>query len=358
MRICVDATSLLFRSAGVKNYVYHWLHSLNAVAPEHEILAFPMLDDLGTLNHQGSNLSFWRTLPRIALLQMCKVRWFPLIDAVVKADVLHASNQIRNVPRGMKLTATLYDMTVALFPEYHTHRNRREEYGFQEVILKRADGLIAISESAKNDATRLLHIDPNRIEVIYPGIDQRFFSAEPLKRPKPYILFVGTVEPRKNIDALLDGWDALPQSLREHHELIIAGPIGWAGQSTIRRITSGVQGVQYFGYVAEDDLFSLTAGASVFVYPSLYEGFGLPPVQAMAAGVPVVTSDVSSLPEVVGEAGVLVNPNEPSEIGNAIQNLLLSPSLRAALGEKGRNRARQFTWENSARKSVDFFERL
>jgi glycosyltransferase involved in cell wall biosynthesis len=359
MRICVDATSLLLRSAGVKNYVYHWMRSLRAEAGEHEITAFPLLGEVGALDHDRSVLSITQTLPRIAVLHFINKIFKPAINlAVGDVDVFHTSNQVHAVPRKAMLTATLFDMTVMLMPELHTEGNRRAEQGFHERVLRRAHGLIAISESAKDDAVRLLRLDPNRIDVIYPGIDERFFHATPMKREKPYVLFVGTVEPRKNIDCLLDAWLELPLLTRESHELVVAGPRGWAADRTLDRLESGILGVRYLGYVPEQDLPALTAGASVFVYPSLYEGFGFPPAQAMAAGVPVVVSNVSSLPEVVGDAGVLVDPKDSFALRDAIRELLLSPSERARLGKAGKERASRFTWKNSAVKSAEFFARL
>ena len=358
MRICIDATSLLLRSAGVKNYVHHWMWSLKQEAPEHEITAFPMLGQTGALDHERSMLSVWQTLPRLAMLHLVNIRSSRLIDSLVNADVFHASNLVRNLPRGPRLTGTIYDMTAMVMPEVHTSANVRAESNYAERVLRKADGLIAISESSRNDAVRLLGLDPNRIEVIYPGIDERFVTAAPLRRDKPYVLFVGTIEPRKNIDALLDAWLELPISMREAHDLLIAGPTGWASDRTLDRIRSGILGLEYLGYVDESELPSLTAGASVFVYPSLYEGFGFPPAQALAAGVPVVTSDISSLPEVVGDAGVLLDPRDSFAMRDAIQRLLLSPSERQELGRKGRERARRFTWKNSAVASAGFFTRL
>jgi glycosyltransferase involved in cell wall biosynthesis len=358
MRICVDATSLLLRSAGVKNYVYHWMRSLKAEAPQHEITAFPLLGEVGALDHERSMLSLYQTLPRIALLHLVNIRGSRVIDRVVQADVFHASNLVRNLPSRGRLTGTIYDMTAMLMPEVHTEGNVRAERSYAERVLKRADGLIAISESAKADAVRLLRLDERRIAVIHPGIDERFFSAAPLRRDKPYVLFVGTIEPRKNLDALLDAWLELPIATREAHDLLISGPVGWSSQRTLDRIRSGIVGVEYLGYVPEADLPSLTAGASAFAYPSLYEGFGFPPAQALAAGVPVITSNISSLPEVVGDAGVLLDPRDSFAIRDAIQRLLLSASEREELGRRARERARRFTWKNSAERSAEFFARL
>lgn len=359
MRICIDATCLLLRSAGVKNYTWHWMRTLQAESPQYDIRAFPMLGEVGELDHERSLLTLSETLPRIALLHLCNIRSSPLINlAAGKADIFHASNLLRNIPRKPKLTGTLYDLTVMLMPEVHTAGNVKAERRFYDQVLRKADGLIAISESSKNDAVRLVGLNPDRITVIYPGIDERFSSATPARRAKPYALFVGTIEPRKNVDTLIDAWLRLPASLREAHELLLAGPVGWAAQPTLERLHSSMPGIRYLGYVPESELPSLVSGARIFVYPSLYEGFGFPLAQAMAAGVPCVTSNISSLPEVAAGSALLVEPKDPVALCQSMERLLDSESLRESLGSRGRERAAHFTWKNSARQSAAFFERV
>lgn len=363
MRICIDATALLLRSAGIKNYLYYWMRSLREYGPEHEISAFPLLGDIGALDHDRSTLTLLQTYTRIAVLQFINKVFPSAINfAVPKVDVFHASNQIHAIPKGVKLTGTIYDMTCALMPQFHTPANVRAESRHYDRVFRRADGLIAISHSAKNDALRLLGLNPEKVQVIYPGIPEPYFQVQPgitsYKLTKPYVLFVGTVEPRKNVDTLLDAWLQLPASTREAHELVFVGPIGWAGNATVNRLRSGLPGVRILGYVPESELPSLTATASVFAYPSFYEGFGFPVAQAMATGVPVITSNISSMPEVVREAGVLIDPNSAAELAQAMDVLLTSSTKRTALGEKGRELAREFTWKNSAEQSAEFFSRL
>lgn len=363
MRICIDATALLLRSAGIKNYLYYWMRALREHAPEHEISAFPLLGNVGALDHDHSNLTPLQTYPRIAVLQFINKIFGPAINLAVRmVDVFHASNQVHAIPNGVKLTGTIYDMTCMLMPQFHTPANVRAEIRHYDRVFKRADGLIAISESAKDDAVRLLKLDERRIRVIYPGIPERYFDGKPdiVKHPlkKPFVLFVGTVEPRKNVDTLLDAWEQLPISTRESHELVFVGPIGWAGNATVNRLRSGIPGVRVLGYVPESDLPGLTAAATIFAYPSFYEGFGLPIAQAMATGVPVITSNVSSMPEVVGDGGLLIDPQSTTELAAALQTLLTSPSQREELGRKGRELARRFTWKNSAVQSAEFFSRL
>ena len=165
------------------------------------------------------------------------------------------------------------------------------------------------------------------------------------------MLYVGTIEPRKNLDVLLDAW----KLVQADFELVIAGPQGWGSEQTLARIR---QEATYLGYVPEADLPGLVAGAAVFVYPSLYEGFGFPVVQAMAAGVPVITSNTSCLPEIAGDAAVLVDPRSPSEIASALTRLLDSESTRAQFGARGRERAGMFRWETCAARTLDFFHRI
>jgi glycosyltransferase involved in cell wall biosynthesis len=175
---------------------------------------------------------------------------------------------------------------------------------------------------------------------------------------KPYILFVGTVEPRKNLDLLLDAYEALPTSLGDEFDLIAVGPMGWAAGSTVQRLAGGGSGVRYLGYVPEVDLPGITAGAVAFVYPSLYEGFGFPVAQSMAAGVPVITSNVSSLPEVARDAALLVDPKSEGELRSALVRLLTSPELQRQLGAKGLEISKEYTWRAAARRSAEFFSNL
>jgi glycosyltransferase involved in cell wall biosynthesis len=361
MRICIDATAVLLRSAGIKNYLYHWMRALAAHAPEHEIVGFPFLGDIGELDHDRSTLTPLQTLPRIAVLQFINKILKPAINlAVPKVDIFHASNQVHAIPRGVRLTGTIYDMTCLLMPQFHTPANVKAEERHYERVFKKADGLIAISESAKNDAVRLLGIDARRIDVIYPGVPEKYFDTVPLVQgtTKPFVLCVGTVEPRKNIDTLLDAWLQLPASTRQSHELVFVGPIGWAGNATVQRLRSGIEGVRVLGYVPEADLPSLTAAATAFAYVSLYEGFGFPLAQAMAAGVPAVTSNLSSMPEVAGDAALLVDPHSAAEVATALDRLLTSETLREDLSRRGKERARMFTWKNSAERSAEFFTRV
>ncbi len=325
MRVSIDAIPLLLRSAGVKTYVYHWTRGLRLLAGANTLELFPFLDPPRDIDHGQSVLGRGPTLARLALLHAANYSPVPILNALGSGlDIFHASHQLLAPPRNTRVTATLYDMTCWLQPETHTAANVSMAKRFARRVLKRSDGMIAISESTRADAIRLLGLKPERIEVIYPGVADAFFGAKSVARKKPYILFVGTIEPRKNVGVLLDAYERLAPSIREEFDLIIAGPAGWGDPAVLRRLDEGFAGVTYLGYVPEADLPGLTAGAAVFAYPSRYEGFGLPVAQAMAAGVAVVTSNVSSLPEVGGDAALLVEPGSVSDLHRALERMLLS----------------------------------
>jgi glycosyltransferase involved in cell wall biosynthesis len=360
VRILVDSTSLLLRSAGVKSYMWHWLKHLRQLSPPGSIGAFPFLSNTaGKLDHERSVVNGWSTWPRLAALYFVNIPRNPAIDSICRGyDVFHASNQVRVGPKKARLTATLHDMTCWLMPELHTEANVRADSSFSRNILRRASGLIAVSENTRQDAIRVLGISPERIEVIYSGVDERFFTAKPLVRKRPYVLFLGTIEPRKNVDTLLDAWHALPQEIREQYDLLVAGPAGWKSEATLARLQSNAENIYYLGYVPESEIPSLTAGATVFAYVSLYEGFGFPVAQAMAAGVPVVTSNTSCMPEVAGAGALCVDPRSPSEVAAALNCLLSNAARRAQLGAAGCERAKRYRWEECAKRSMSFFERI
>jgi glycosyltransferase involved in cell wall biosynthesis len=357
MRVTIDATSALLRSAGVKSYVYYWLRSLRAQARAgDEIRAFPFLGNFDRLDHEGSALGVWGTAPRIALVHALKVLGRPLLDAAIAgSDIFHASNQVPCAPGRARLTATVHDLTCWVMPELHTAANRHADQVFAGQVLKPAAGLIAVSENTRQDAIRILGVSPEKITTIHSGVAAEYFDAIPAYRPRPYVLSVGTIEPRKNLETLLDAWLGLRPELRQNFDLVVAGPRGWISGATFARVRAEST---YLGYVPETQMPGLTAGAALLAYPSLYEGFGFPVVQAMAAGVAVVTSNNSCLPEIAGDAALLVDPRSAGEITAALSRLLESESERAALARRGRARAERFRWERCAAESLEFFHRI
>jgi glycosyltransferase involved in cell wall biosynthesis len=373
IRVTIDAVPLLVRSAGVKNYLYYWTRHLRqesrgADAPHaFQIRLFPFLNEAAWLNHEGSvanPLATWMRLGTLFLLNHIPNNITGWSEPGV--DLFHTC-KLLNPPRRAKLTATVHDLTCWLLPETHAASNVAADKHFAERILKRADALIAVSEATRIDAVRILNLPPEKIRVIHHGIADPFFQVKPgdadavrrrLGLTRPYLLFVGTIEPRKNVDRLLNAWRDLSPSARDAFDLVLAGPPGWAQSATMERLRNPAIGVRYLGYVAEGDLPGLFAGATAFVYPSLYEGFGFPVAQAMAAGTPVITSCVSALPEIAGGAALLVDPLSEASLRDAMEEMLTSPSRRDRSIELGRANAKRFTWEECARKSLRFFEEV
>ncbi len=368
MRIAIDATPLLLRSAGVKNFLYYWILHLRRLAGVEAILTFPFASRIGALDHERSVVGRWPTLTGLGWLHLANYSGLPILNRIGRrVDVFHASQQLHNPPRNCRLTATIHDMTCWLMPALHTRANVAAARKFATAVLTRADGLIAVSENSRRDAVGMLGLPPERIEVIYQGVDEAFFAVAPEAVPavraryslgRPYLLFVGTVEPRKNLATLLEAYQALAPSLRGEFELVVAGPAGWGERRLVERLRAGGGGLRYLGYVPEPDLPGLTAGATLFIYPSLYEGFGLPVAQAMAAGVPVVTSRASSLPEITDGAAVLVDPRSPAELCAALERLLPAPGERTELARRGRAVAQRYHWEACAGRSLEFFRRV
>jgi len=253
---------------------------------------------------------------------------------------------------------TVHDLTTLLHPQTHRLKVRLSVLPFLRNTLGKARWIAADSKATADDL-RLHYPDcASRVEVIYPGVDAEFKPGTPqdiaatrdeLSCPDGYILYSGTLEPRKNLGILLNAWETLRQTRPGTPPLVLTGPYGWRSLDLLSRIEGlSSQGLHYLGRVPRARLVRLMQAASVFVYPSLYEGFGLPPAEAMSCGIPTIASNRSSLPEVVGDAGLLFEPESVEELALAIQRLLDETSLAAELGNRGWRRAQQFRWEHSA----------
>jgi glycosyltransferase involved in cell wall biosynthesis len=364
--ICIDCSPLLVRSAGVKTYLHHWLNAMRAIDPA-AIRTFLAPNRPGLVHEGGLRLHPLQIATLLALNRLPSVFGNMLAP---RCDIFHVSNLLRNTPKGPRLTATIHDLTAWILPDCHTPANVAADRAFAERVLKRADGLIAVSENTRQDAIRILGIPPGKIRVVHLGVPPSYTSvasesiarlAEAYSLRKPWFLSVGTIEPRKNIDTLLASWQSLPASFRSEYELIVAGLPGWHSETTMKKLSHANgegQGVRYLGYVPEADLPALTAGAAALVYPSLYEGFGIPVAQAMAAGCPVITSNVSSLPEITGGAALLIDPRSEAELSAAIRRVGESPDLRRRMQAEGIERARGFTWERAAAESLRYFSEI
>ncbi len=358
MKIVIDATPLLLRSAGVKTALYHWIRALQQEAPRDDIRLYPPMRRMGPLMHGASVAGRFATWAGIFMAVANQRAGAPFPEWFSRgADLFHCTNQTRKPPRRVPFTATIHDLTCWKMPEMHADANVRADREFAECVLPRAAGIIAVSEATRRDAIEILRIPPERIRTIYNGVSSAYFDAPaPPPRPKPYALFVGTIEPRKNVDRLLDAWQSLPADIRAEYELLLAGGAGWRCGPTIERLRNAPPGVRWLGYFPEPRLPELIRGAEMLVYPSLYEGFGLPVAQAMACGTPCITSHLSATAEIAGDAALLVDPLSVEEIRSAILRLIEHPEERARLSRAGRARAeRLFRWERAARESLEFF---
>ena len=280
------------------------------------------------------------------------------------ADMTVFFNYLRPDRVTGKSIITVYDMVSERFPETMDKRNRNLLRKFLAKSCKKADIIITISEFSKREITDCLGISPEKIRVAlcgyeskmyYPPVDaaEKVNFRQKLERmyqiSSPYILYLGTLEPRKNVDVLLDSFAALHSRFPDL-KLVIAGGLGWQYEKTLAHLTDLGLGdsIVRTGYIPETDKRMFYASAEVFVFPSLYEGFGLPVLEAMASGTPVVCSNTSSLPEVVGEAGLLCDPGNAQAFADAIERILTDTDLRASLMARQRDRVTQFTWENAA----------
>ena len=357
--IAIDCSPLLVRSAGVKTWLYYWTKGLLELAPERVTTVLGVPGE--SLVHEGGIL---RYASRLALLAALNASRGALGDLLLpRCDVFHTSNLLRYPPRRARLSATVHDLTSWILPEAHRSDTLKADLLFARNVLARADGIIAVSENTRQDAVRILGLAPEKIRVIYPGVAPPYFSARTPTGPpgKPWFLSVGTIEPRKNLETLLDAWVSLPRTWRSEFELRVVGMKGWNAEDTTRRLlrlSEEDSGVRYLGYVPETQLIELTAGAIALVYPSLYEGFGIPVAQALAVGCPVITSNVSSLPELTDGAALLVDPRSQAEIAGAIRRMGDSLALRDHLARIGRVRASVFTWPRACVESLDYFDKL
>ncbi len=269
---------------------------------------------------------------------------------------------------------TVHDLTALLLPETHSAKVRWSMLPFLARSLDRARRVVAVSRATAADVAFHFPETRPRLTVVHEGVDPSFAPAAPaeaaairreLGAPEGYLLYVGTIEPRKNLGLLLDAWEMLQGEPRDPGErpalplglpLVLAGGYGWGSRALLRRIESlAPRGVRLLGRVAPDLLRRLYQGATIFVYPSLYEGFGLPPLEAMASGAPTVVADAASLPEVVGDAGIAVPPGDVPALAAALADLLARPGRLAELARRGPERARLFRWETAALRMEEIF---
>ena len=275
-----------------------------------------------------------------------------------------------NSHRKVKYVVTIHDVISRIYPEYFTLKMRIWQRFFLWNGQRSADRVIADSQSTKNDIIRFYPAYRDRVTVIYPELDDSFQiitdetmlvrTKEEYSLPKKFILYVGTIEPRKNVEGIAAAYSNLPSDIQSQYDLVIGGNIGWYAKKIFNeiKIQRLENRIHFIGYVDDSFLPSLMTLASVFVFPSFYEGFGYPPLEAMACGVPVVSSNTSSLLEAVGNAAILVDPTDVQQISRAIENILSNGELAAELRRKGLERLNLFSWKKCAEETLGIFEEV
>lgn len=303
-------------------------------------------------------------------------RWFhpvsmrfdvPKVEWMVKFDLLFAPNFVPPPTRTRRLVLTVHDLAFKLFPPTAPLATRRW-LSRLDASIERAARIIVVSERSRHDLLELYPVPSERVAVVPLGVDAETFrpAPEPLVRAvrqrygidRPYLLSLTGIEPRKNLPATIGAYAALRDDLRP--ALVLAGPVapwnpeGWnLLRPALDRLPPSIRDrIVLTGYVSDEEKVALLTGAEGLVYPSLYEGFGLPVIEAMACGIPVLTSDVSALPETAGDAALLVDPHDEAAITHGMERLLTDSVLRRTLVEAGADRSRMFTWEETARRTA------
>jgi glycosyltransferase involved in cell wall biosynthesis len=282
-------------------------------------------------------------------------------------DIVHAPSPAAIPPPGprQRLVVTVHDLAFRVYPSLFPASWRILFRLGTRRAVRRADALITVSQSTANDLVRYNRADPARIHVVPLAASLPSSEVDPdetlrrMKIPRPYLLFVGTLEPRKNLVRLVRAYRRAAARAALPHRLVLAGPVGWRPRPLLREIAvEGPGEILLTGKRSQEELDSLYRGAAAFVYPSLYEGFGLPVLEAMARGLPCIVSTTSSLPEVAGEAAVAVEPRSVSGLATAIERMLTEEAEAARLSTAARARAEQFSWEHTARMTLKVYGSL
>ena len=377
MRIAVDIRGLARpNQSGVGEYTLELLHALFEINLEHDFLLLStgtetarrhVLDNLNQINieqyrshvrhlhypatNKQINLGiFTRSKPCLDNLldTDCDIFWFPNLNFI-------ATKKTPSV-------VTIHDLSFKIFPQFFDRKTQVWHKAIKpEQTLKLAQTVITPSESTRNDAINLFDLDPEKIQVIPHGVNHELFKPKMLPQdhgiksqyrlPENYILFMGTIEPRKNLHALLDAISKNSKLKTQNSQLVIAGNPGWRSQDILDRFKQ-MPNVHYLGYVPSEHRPTLYRNAQAFVFPSIYEGFGLPVLEAMACGTPVITSHASSLPEITNNAAIMINPYNSNDIAAALDELARSDNLRQNLVQASLEQASHFTWHKTAEQTL------
>jgi len=371
MRIGIDYTAAVQQSAGIGRYTRELIRALSHVDDENVYTLFSAGRDQNEASWPDNYRR--RSLPltdrHLAILWQRLRLPLPVELITGPIDIFHSPDFVLPPVARAKTALTVHDLSFMRYPECSSPPLL--DYLMRHVprSVARADLILADSQSTLRDLVELLHVEKERIQVVYPAIDDRF-QPVPLANAqavldrygihRPYILGLGTLQPRKNYPRLIQAFAQLREERGIPHQLVIGGGWGWLGEDIDDTITKlGLEEqVQLAGFIDDADLPALYSGAALFSFPSLYEGFGIPVLEAMACGTPVVTSNISSLPEAAGDAALMVDPLDVSDIAQAMWRALDDSDLRLDLIGRGMIQSKVFTWERSAKELLNAYQWL
>jgi glycosyltransferase involved in cell wall biosynthesis len=370
IRIGIDATSLPYQPVGAGNYIINLIRSLSRLSDDIQYVIFTHKSGYELINlPELACIEWWiLTDKKPALRLIWEQTVFPLLVKRARLDLLHSPHYTRPAWLPCSSVVTFHDLSFLLYPRLHTVVKRLFFSVAIYLSARVADAIITVSENTRQDALRILKVPLEQVFTVRLGVSEDFKRIvdrgslrqvqEKYKLPDKYILYVGTIEPRKNISLLLRAFRLIRQKRYSHH-LVIVGKLGWMYQEILHLIEGiGLKDyVRFTGYVDSEDLPALYNLAEVLVYPSVYEGFGLPPLEAMACGTPVITSAVSSMPEYISDAGLLIQPNEEALV-KALEEVLNKPDLRTHLSSKGIEIAANYSWKSTAENTVKVYRHV
>jgi glycosyltransferase involved in cell wall biosynthesis len=353
MRVAIDIRKL--RDYGIGTYVRNIVTQIGRLDTDNEYLLISRPEDLEFTRTLGPNIrGVIGTAGNYSVREQFAI---PSIVRREKADVFHAPHYVLPPLVSCPSVVTIHDCIHLMFPQYLPNRLAYTyARAFMWTAAHRSAHVLTVSEASKRDILRFFRIPPDKITVAYNAIDERFNRApadddiarvrERFQLHDPFVLYVGNIRPHKNIERLIEAFALVRTGPLANTKLLIIGDEISKYPTLRRAVHSGKlhKHVRFLGFVGGDTLAALYRLATVFAFPSLYEGFGLPPLEAMASGTPVVTSNVSSLPEVVGDAAILVDPREPTAIAHGLRRALLDPVLREQMRARGLARAQHYSW--------------
>lgn len=359
MRVGIDGRSISIRT-GIGQYTYHLMLYIPKVDKQNEYVYFLKDEEYQLNTEMPSNVDMKIIkMPTNILWEQIRL---PLELKLEEVDLIHNPMFTTPFVRGCKSIITVHDLLFLAFPGDFTVRDRLYFQILMRFAAKSADRIITVSEHSKQDIIHLLKISEDKVNVVYLGKSARFHPIDDCKQiwnvkheyriPSNFILYVGELRPRKNLSQLIKAFYKLKKAKNIRHKLVISGPEGSTYFDLLRLVRDLhlEKEVLFAGFIPLEKLPALYSAADLFVYPSLYEGFGLPPLEAMACGIPVITSNVSSLPEVVGDAAIMIDPHNVDDLEKAMYEVLTNESLRCDMVRKGLARAKMFSWEKQLKK--------